>query len=159
MASFDCFLYQKVNKMRQKFRRTFCKTAVFIFLTRITKKGPKFYLNHQSKFRSNDPVLLFGFDFFSIKGKCQWITLFSETLIIKYNSILKIGQKRISTYKGHSLKSGPETLRRRILGLWDPEERDPGIVFLGLGTCDLESRSFRIELVTQIPSISTHTTD
>ena len=67
---------------------------------------------------------------------------------------------------GHSLKSGhegwdPET---RGPGIRDPDTRDPGNGFLGLGNCSPkthspESRTLRIELVTQIPSITARTTD
>ena len=62
-----------------------------------------------------------------------------------------------------------ETLRHRTLeagtlGLWDPDTQDPGNRSLGIGNCysetqNPESRTLRIELVTQIPSILTHTTD
>ena len=55
------------------------------------------------------------------------------------------------------------------LGLWDsgtqyPDSQDPGTESLGLGTCypetqNPESRTLRMELVTQIPSIPTRTTD
>ena len=92
----------------------------------------------------------------------------------------------IVTHKRHSLKSGPETrdlgpwdlrpgtLRPGTLGagtlrLWDPATRDsdtqdPGNRSLGLGNCysetqNPESRTLRIELVTQIPSILTRTID
>ena len=46
----------------------------------------------------------------------------------------------------------------------DPDTRDPGNGFLGLGNCSPktqspESRTLRIELVTQIPSITARTTD
>ena len=47
---------------------------------------------------------------------------------------------------------------------WDSDTQDPGNGSLGLGNCDPEtqnpeSRTLRIELVTQIPSIPTCTTD
>ena len=47
---------------------------------------------------------------------------------------------------------------------WDPDTQDPGNGSLGLGNCDPEaqnpeSRTLRIELATEIPSIPTRTTD
>ena len=47
---------------------------------------------------------------------------------------------------------------------WDPDTQDPGTGSVELGTCDPEtqnpeSRTVRIELVTQTPSIPTSTTD
>ena len=93
------------------------------------------------------------------------------------------------TILGPSLKSGPETRDPRTLrpwgsstrdpdtqdpGTWDPDTQDPGTWdpdtqnprtgSLGLGTCNPEtqnpeSRTLRTELVTQIPSIPTRTTD
>ena len=49
-------------------------------------------------------------------------------------------------------------------GTWDPDTQDPGNRSLGIGNCysetqNPESMTLRIELVTQIPSILTHTTD
>ena len=48
-------------------------------------------------------------------------------------------------------------------GKWDPDTQDPGNRSLGIGNCysetqNPESRTLRIELVTQIPSILTRTT-
>ena len=48
--------------------------------------------------------------------------------------------------------------------IWEPDTQDPGTGSLKLGTCDPEtqnpeSRTVRIELVTQIPSIPTRITD
>ena len=82
-------------------------------------------------------------------------------------------------FSRHSLKSGPETqdpetlrpgtLGVGTLGLWDPgtldpDTQDPGNKSLGIGNCysetqNPESMTLRIELVTQIPSILTHTAD
>ena len=50
------------------------------------------------------------------------------------------------------------------LGCWDPDAQDSGPGTLELATCDPEtqnpeSRTLRIELVTQIRSIPTRTTD
>ena len=50
------------------------------------------------------------------------------------------------------------------LGTWGPDTQDSATGSLGLGTWDSEiqnpeSRTLRIELATQIPSIPTHTTD
>ena len=58
----------------------------------------------------------------------------------------------------------PGTLETRTLRLWGPDTQQPGNRSLGLRNCDsetqnLESRTLRIELVTQIPSILTRTTD
>ena len=81
---------------------------------------------------------------------------------------LLVASKRIvSIAKVKNLR--PRTPGLWDLGLWDPATwdpgtQDPGTWSLGLGNCNREtqnpeSKTLRIELVTQIPSIPTRTTD
>ena len=104
----------------------------------------------------------------------------------KSENPLSISKLLLTLVIRRSLKSRPETwdlgpwnLRPRTPGLWDsgpwdPETwdsgtlqhgtKDPGTRSLGLGNCNPEtqnpeSKTLRIELVTQIPSIPTRTND
>ena len=81
------------------------------------------------------------------------------------------GPQDLETQDRGSLRPGtlrPGTLRPRTLewysGTWDPGTQEPGNRSLGLGNSDSEtqypeSRTLRIELLTQVPSILTRITD
>ena len=91
---------------------------------------------------------------------CQFTFLHNQESQDKNVNILK-ALSRIRTWD-----TGPGTLRPGTLelGCWDTDTQDPGPGTLELATCDpetqnLESRTLRIEVVTQIRSILTRSTD